>query len=153
MLICGIAMSQSAASAVGPPLTPSIIVSRPQPGETIHDNRGAVPVAVALRGVTLAAGNRPPVLMGGKAHGADQRTLEFTLEAVERGEHALQVQLLDAKGALIAASPAVTFYVFSAARVHQLVLNGVADEFGLVAHVHFFQDVCLVRADGLRTQH
>ena len=118
MLVCGIAVSQSAASAEGPsiapPLTPAITISRPQAGETIHDNTGAVPVAVALRDVMVAAGSRLRVLLDGKAHGADQRTLEFKLHEVERGEHTLQVQLIGAKDALLAASPAVTFYVWQA---------------------------------------
>ena len=117
-LFCGIAASLSAASAEGPSIapaiTPSITIRRPQPEETLHDNTGAVPVAVALRGVTLAAGSRLRVLIDGKAHGADQGVLEFTLNEVERGEHVLQVQLIDARDALLAVSPAVTFYLWQA---------------------------------------
>jgi hypothetical protein len=52
--------------------------------------------------------------MDGKPYGADHHTLEFTLEGVERGEHSLQVQLIDAKDALVSASPSVTFHLWQA---------------------------------------
>jgi hypothetical protein len=34
-------------------------------------------------------------------------------------------------------------------RIRQAMLDCVAYEFGLIGHVHFFEDACLVRADGL----
>ena len=111
---CGMLESQPAASAEGP----SIVISRPQHDETLHDNTGAVVVTVALQGVTFAAGSRLRVLLDGKPHGADRRarelTLEFTLKGVERGSHSLQVQLIDARDALIATSPTVTFHLWQA---------------------------------------
>ena len=51
---CSMLASQPAASAE----EPAIVISRPKHDETIHDNTGAVPVAVALQGIAFAAGSR-----------------------------------------------------------------------------------------------
>lgn len=92
----------------------AIMISRPQHGETIHDNTGAVPVAVALHGATLGADKRLRVLIDGNPYVADQRALEFTLKGIERGEHHLQVQLLDDAGRVLATSLTSTFQVWQA---------------------------------------
>jgi hypothetical protein len=111
---CGALAPPSTASAQ----TPSVAISRPQAEETVLDNTGAVPVALTLQGVALTASNRLRVLIDGKAHGGDRRALEstvaFTIDHVERGTHTLQVQLIDPKDALIAASPVVTFHLWQA---------------------------------------
>ena len=112
-LICGMLMGQPAMSAEGPAAI-AVIVKRPQQEETIHDNSGVVPVVIALQGAALASGSRLRVLIDGAPYGADQRTLEFTLRDIERGEHALQVQLIDAKNAVVAVSTPVKFHVWRA---------------------------------------
>jgi hypothetical protein len=89
-----------------------VAISTPASGETVHDNQGNVRVTLAIQ-----AGAVPPVirpLLDGKPHGADQRTSTFILENVDRGEHVLQVQLIDANGDVIAKSQSVTFYLWRA---------------------------------------
>lgn len=91
-----------------------VAITRPQAGETVHDNTGAVPVAVTVQGGALAADQRVVVLLDGKPYGAERRTLAFVLQDVDRGEHSLQVQLVDAKGAVVGTSSALTFYLWRA---------------------------------------
>jgi hypothetical protein len=92
----------------------ALIITRPQHDETIHDNSGTVPVAVSLQGVSLGGGARLRVLLDGKPSGADREGLIFTLDNVERGTHALQVQLINEKQGMVAESPVVTFHLWQA---------------------------------------
>lgn len=110
LLMCtlGTAVSVSTAELI------TVLISRPQHGETIYDNSGAVSVAVALHGATLGADKRLRVFIDGSPYAADQRVLEFTLKGIERGEHHLQVQLLDDTGRVLATSLTSTFQVWQA---------------------------------------
>jgi len=100
-------------------LTPGVVaqprlemtISSPASGETLHDNEGNVRVTLSIQGAGVP-GIRP--LLDGKPYGPDQRTPTFILENVDRGEHVLQVQAIDAKGDVIAASQPVTFYLWRA---------------------------------------
>jgi len=92
----------------------AILVNRPQHGETLHDNSGTVSVELALHGSTLTADKRLRVFIDGNPYLADQRVLEFTLKGIERGEHHLQVQLLDDAGRVLATSLTTTFYLWQA---------------------------------------
>lgn len=89
-----------------------IAISSPASGETVHDNEGNVAVAVAIEG----AGERPAIrlLLDGRPHGVDQSAPSFALENIDRGEHTLQAQLIDARGQVIADSQPVTFYLWRA---------------------------------------
>jgi hypothetical protein len=49
-------------------------------------------------------------LVDGSRHGPDRRTPVFILDGLDRGEHVLQVLLVDGKGEVVAASPPVTFH-------------------------------------------
>jgi hypothetical protein len=107
---CVVMMGQSVALAQALVVT----IMRPQPEQTIVDNSGAVPVAVALYGTDLSPDKRLRVLLDGKPYGNDQSALEFTLQDVVRGEHSLQMQLVDGKDVVLAQSPAVRFHMFQA---------------------------------------
>lgn len=85
----------------------SIAITRPQHEEVVHDNTGAVRVAISLQGAAFAAGNRLRILIDGNPYGSDRHTLMFSLDKVERGTHALQVQLIDGRDSLVAESPTV----------------------------------------------
>lgn len=113
LFACSMLGPQAAASAE----EVSIRITRPQPDETLHDNTGAVPVAVTLHGLGLAATTSLRVLFNGNPHGADRRVLEFTLENVARGTHALRVQLIGVRDTVIAESPTVTFHLWQASRL------------------------------------
>lgn len=112
-LTCGTSLAQTAAPAE----TAAIALTRPGNGETIHNNLGEVPVAVTLPSTALDAGNRLRVLLDGKPYGADQKTREFTLTNVDRGEHTLQVQIIDARNTVLAGSNSVTFYMWRASKL------------------------------------
>jgi hypothetical protein len=93
----------------------AVRISSPQNEETIHDNTGRVQVTVAVTGGDpLAAGGSIRALLDGKAFGPAARTGSFALEGVERGEHQLQVQVVDAAGTVIATSGTVKFYMWQA---------------------------------------
>lgn len=102
------------ASVVAAQPQPEIVITSPAGGETVHDNEGKVRVAVSIRGVPDDRATVIRPIVDGNAHGPDQRTPTFVLESVERGEHALHVQLVDARGEVILASQPVTFYLWRA---------------------------------------
>ena len=103
------------AAAQGAPA--SIGITSPADEETIHDNTGRVPVAVALDSNALPTGGAIRVLLDGAPLGPARTTASFALEGVERGEHTLQVQLLDAAGNVAASSPTVKFYMWQASKL------------------------------------
>jgi len=92
-----------------------IRIVSPQNEETIHDNTGWVPVTVAItNGDPLAAGGAIRVLLDGQPFGPEARAPSLALEGVERGEHLLRVQVVDAAGTIIATSDTVRFYMWRA---------------------------------------
>lgn len=103
------------AAAQGTPAT--IGITSPADEETVHDNTGRVPVAVTLDGDALPTGGAIRVLLDGAPLGPARTTATFALEGVERGEHTLQVQLLDASGNVAASSPTVKFYMWQASKL------------------------------------
>lgn len=93
----------------------TIAITSPKSQETIHDNTGKVPVKVAIsNNGALAAGTVIRALLDGRPHGPPQDSTSFVLQNVDRGEHTLQVQLLDAAGNSVASSDSVTFYLWQA---------------------------------------
>ena len=111
-LICFATIGTSACPAAAA----TIVIASPAHEETLYDNTGNVAVAVTIQGAA-PAGARIRVLLDGRPYGADRRSSSFTLTEVERGEHTLQVQLVDPAGSVIASSPTVTFYLWRASRV------------------------------------
>jgi hypothetical protein len=97
---------------------PAISILSPAPEQTVHDNEGRVPVSVAVTPPNaFETGHSVRVSLDGRGHGAPQRTTSFTVEGVERGEHTLQVELLDAGGRVVAVSAPVKFYLWQASRL------------------------------------
>ena len=90
---------------------PSVFIAQPAQGATLHDNDGTVIVALRTEGTGFSAMR---VLLDGKPYGPSQRTASFVLKDVDRGEHVLEVQLLDATDRVVASSPPVTFYLWRA---------------------------------------
>ncbi|MGZ5117945.1 MAG: hypothetical protein ACXWCY_21470 [Burkholderiales bacterium] len=87
----------------------TISITEPGAGATIHDNDGNVPIVITLR-----ASGSIVVLLDGKPYGPRQNGTSFVLQDVDRGEHKLQVQLVDADGTVVASSATVTFYLWRA---------------------------------------
>lgn len=97
---------------------PTIAIVSPSPEQTVHDNEGRVSVSVKVTPAdALDKGHQVRVTLDGRAHGAPQRALSFTLEGVERGEHTLQAELVDASGRAVAVSAPVKFYLWQASRL------------------------------------
>jgi hypothetical protein len=94
----------------------ALLIVQPSHGETIHDNIGEVTVKVALQGADMSAGKYLRVLLDGKSYREKLHTLSFAIEHVDRGEHTLQVALLDANNAIVVESPTITFYLWQASR-------------------------------------
>lgn len=100
--------------------TPAITVTAPQAAETVHDNNGTLAVEVSLQGAALTDGRRLRALIDGRPFGGDQATVRFVLNDIDRGEHTLQVLLLDAKGVVITTSVLVTFHMWRASALSPL---------------------------------
>jgi hypothetical protein len=95
-----------------------VSVVSPVSEETIHDNTGRLLVSVAItNGDALAKGGAIRVLLDGRPHGVEARATSFAVEGVERGEHLLQVQVVDATGNVIASSESVKFYMWQASKL------------------------------------
>ncbi len=84
--------------------------------ETVHDNSGRLAVTLTVDdGGALDRGRAVlRVLLDGATFGPDQRGPSFTLQGIERGTHALQVQLVETDGRILAASAPVTFHMWQA---------------------------------------
>ena len=88
-------------------------VLSPHPDETRHDNSGNVPVVLSIEGQYAAV----RTLVDGKAYPDLHRSSAFTLTGLDRGEHTIQIELLDRAHNVVAASEPVTFYVWQASRL------------------------------------
>lgn len=95
----------------------TIAIASPKPEETIHDNTGSVAVVVVSGdGAVAPDGVSIRVFLDGQPYGPVQHSRSFTLTGVERGEHTLQVQLVNAAGKMLASSNTVKFYMWQASR-------------------------------------
>lgn len=95
----------------------AVRIVAPNPDETVHDNRGDVAVVVGVSPpLDAEAGDRIVLLLDGHAvaSGSDAR---FELKGIDRGTHALRAQVTAADGAVLAASPLVTFHMWRASRL------------------------------------
>lgn len=95
---------------------PAVAIVSPASEETVHDNTSQLAVTVTVDdGGHLDQGRAVlRVLLDGATFGADQRGRSFTLQGIERGTHALQIQLVDPDGRILAASASVTFHMWQA---------------------------------------
>jgi hypothetical protein len=94
-------------------LAADIGIASPAHEETVHDNAGNVAVTV-----DAAPGPDQTIrlLVDGEPAAPDSRGTRFELRGIDRGEHRLQAQLLDADGRVVAESPPVTFFMWQASR-------------------------------------
>jgi hypothetical protein len=99
------------ALVAGSGLAANIAITSPAQEETVHDNSGKVTVTVdAVPGPR----ERVRLLIDGKPAAPDSRRGTFALSGIDRGEHRLQAQLLDADDRVVAESAPVTFYMWQA---------------------------------------
>jgi hypothetical protein len=85
-------------------------VVSPTPQETLNNIEGNLSVSVATN-PGLAATHRIDAILDGEPRPIGARSLSFTLPEVYRGEHTLQLVIVDAGGGELKRSAPVTFFV------------------------------------------
>lgn len=94
----------------------SVRILQPQPEGTVRDNRGIVEVRVGTE-PQLRQGHSVQYVLDGEAQGEPAPELTRRLTEVHRGEHQVQVRIIDGNGETIAESEPVTFYMHQASRL------------------------------------
>lgn len=94
-----------------------ISIMQPEDQATVRDNTGSVHVSGRIT-PSFKRGLRVKLLIDGQAQAEPQNSTIFVLRDIERGEHKLEMQLLDATGKVIATSPVSTFYLHRASRIN-----------------------------------
>lgn len=94
-----------------PPFQVEII--QPMDQATLRDNTGSVYIEGRIT-PRFQRGFRVQLIFNGLAYGEPQNTAVFILRDVDRGEHTIQLELIDQNGKLIAVSSVSTFYLHRA---------------------------------------
>lgn len=92
-----------------------VAIVHPAHEQTVHDNEGNLVVQVAVE-PGLAPGDQIVVLLDGEPIARAPSTM-FAFAGVERGAHAVEVQVVDQSGNTLVASQPVTFYMWQASRL------------------------------------
>lgn len=96
----------------------AIALLSPQPDETVHDNRGDLPVAITLvPPLQVALGHRLQLLLDGQPLGPRWDVQRFVAPGIERGEHTLQVSVVASDGTVLIATKPVPFQLWRASRL------------------------------------
>jgi hypothetical protein len=99
------------AESATPAVTYSVVdIVSPTQQETLHNIEGNLSVSVATN-PGLQTGHRIDAILDGQRRQVGAQSLDFTLPEVYRGEHTLQVVIVDSEGAEIRRSAPVTFFV------------------------------------------
>jgi hypothetical protein len=85
-------------------------VLSPAPEETLHNIEGNLSVRIATN-PGLQAGHLIDAILDGEYRKLGVRSLDLTLGEVYRGEHTLQIVIVDSAGTALKRSAAVTFFV------------------------------------------
>jgi hypothetical protein len=89
-----------------------LAIRSPQPDEAVRANDGNVSVALDLvPGLQASAGHRLRVTLDGQVLAAPASGSSVALQNLDRGEHTVQVAVVDAEGRELIVSPAVSFNV------------------------------------------
>lgn len=91
----------------------SIAIEHPEHEGTVRENTGTVYVSGRIT-PRFPRGFQVRLMLNGDPTGSPQTNTTFALRNLDRGEHQLQMQLLDQSGKLIAASETITFYLHRA---------------------------------------
>lgn len=90
-----------------------VLISQPEDQATIRDNTGSVYIEGRIT-PRFQRGLRVRLVFDGLAYGEPQNSAVFVLRDIDRGEHTIQLELIDQNGKLIAVSPVTTFYLHRA---------------------------------------
>jgi len=88
-------------------------IIRPTDNSTIRDNSGSVHVSGRIKPV-FKQGLSIQLILDDTPYKLPQTHSMFALRDIERGEHQIKLNLLNAKGKIIASSKSVTFYMHRA---------------------------------------
>jgi hypothetical protein len=88
----------------------TIDITNPTPDETIRDNTGSVHISGRI-GPRFVQGHKVQLYLDGAKYGKPQTSILFVIRNIDRGEHQLQLKLIDAKGKMLAKSKSVTFFL------------------------------------------
>ena len=95
---------------------PNLRIVKPEDEGTVRDNQGLVDVRAAID-TRLPQGYRFTFLLDGSPAAEDTPSPQTQLTGVNRGEHTVQVRIVDPGGTTVAESEAVTFYMHQASRL------------------------------------
>jgi len=93
--------------------TYDIVITIPKNNATIRDNTGSIFIQSIIKPV-FKRGLTIQLLLDGKAYSSPQIHGRFSLRNIDRGEHIIQMELIDEKGEVIALSDKITFYMHRA---------------------------------------
>lgn len=91
-------------------------IMQPEDQGTVRDNTGSVYISGRIT-PRFQRGFRVRLMLNGSQQGEPQSSTAFVLRDVERGEHNIQIELIDKNGKLIATSPVTTFYLHRASLI------------------------------------
>lgn len=92
-------------------------INQPEEQATIRDNGGVVNVSGQVN-PALKFGQKVQLKLDGQIVQKPHSNVIFVLRDINRGEHSIVLELLNAKGKVIASSKPRTFYVFRASLLH-----------------------------------
>jgi hypothetical protein len=88
-------------------------ITQPEQNETIRDNTGSVYITGLVKPL-FKQGFRVQLYLDNKKYNAPQDRAIYILRNIDRGEHQVQMKLIDNKGKVIAESKVITFYMHRA---------------------------------------
>lgn len=98
-------------------ITPKVIdnnyqveIIQPENQATVRDNTGSVYVSGRIKPV-FKRGHKIQLYLDEQPYDKPQTHSMFVLRNIDRGEHQINMALIDDKGKVIATSPSVTFYM------------------------------------------
>lgn len=103
-------LSQSAPSSQPEAITYQIQLNQPSPEATIRDNTGSVYVSGGIT-PNFPPGFKVRLLLDGKPYQQPISRATYIMRNIDRGEHTVQMQLLDRSGKVIASSQTTKFYL------------------------------------------
>ena len=117
LLIAALSIAAPCAANVADTPYASASILSPADGEGLRANSGDFVVQAQVE-PELRQGHRLRLLLNGSAQGAAQTSSAFPLTAVERGEHQLQLQIVDADGSIVFEGKASTFHLLRHSILH-----------------------------------
>lgn len=92
-------------------------IASPAPESTVRNATGEVGVVLVLE-PSLRDGHRVRLLLDGQPAAEPVASTAFTLVNVDRGEHQLEAEVLDARGRVLARAGPQIFYMHRPSRLH-----------------------------------